>query len=77
MKVQTAENLSVDQIEPVELVDWFSQGESCSLQIGGTSVEVRFIGRKGRRARISVSAMQTAPVESDAEAGKDKTTWRR
>ncbi len=53
----TAENLSGDHIEPVEIVDWFSQGESCSLQIGETSVVIRFIGRKGRRARIAVTAM--------------------
>lgn len=64
---QTAENQSVEYIEPVELVDWFSQGESCSLQIGGTSVEVRFIGRKGRRARIAVSARQYVPREIDGE----------
>ena len=47
-----------ERIEPIEVIDWFSQGESCSLQIGGMSVVVRFIGRKGRRARIAVSATQ-------------------
>lgn len=65
---QTAENQIVDFIEPVELLDWFSQGESCSLQIGETSVVVRFIGRKGRRARIAVSASQNAPREGNSEA---------
>lgn len=64
---QIAENQNVDYIAPMELVDWFSQGESCSLQIGGTSVVVRFIGWKGRRARIAVSAMQKSQRESDGE----------
>ena len=64
---QTAENQIVEYIEPVELVDWLSQGESCSLQIGGTRVEVRFIGRKGRRARISMSACPNALHESGGE----------
>lgn len=54
----SAEHPNGDHIEPVELIDWLSQGESCSLQIGETSVVVRFIGRKGRRARIAVSATQ-------------------
>lgn len=61
---QTADNSTVEYIEPVELVDWFSQGESCLLQIGGTRVEVRFIGRKGRRARISISASPGTSVDA-------------
>ena len=64
---QIAENQIVDYIEPVELVDWFSQGESCLLQIGGTSVVVRFIGRKGRRARIAVTAMQRGETGRSSE----------
>ena len=64
---QTAENLSGDHNEPVELVDWFSQGESCSLQIGETSVVIRFIGRKGRRARIAVSASQRGEAGRSSE----------
>lgn len=68
---QTAENLNVEHIEPVELVDWFSQGESCSLQIGETSVVVRFIGRKGRRARISVSTTRGGETgRASMEAGR-------
>jgi hypothetical protein len=54
-------------VEPVELIDWLSQGESCELQVGGTRVVVRFIGRKGRRARIAVTASQQGQRESDGE----------
>lgn len=64
---QTAENLSGDHNEPVELVDWLSQGESRTLQIGETNVIIRLVDRKGRRARISVVASQNAPRESDGE----------
>lgn len=56
-----------NDVKPVELIDWFAQGESCTLEVGGTCVVVRFIGRKGRRARIAVTASQQARRESDGE----------
>ena len=64
--MKNTETMSGDHFEPVELVDWFSQGESCELTIGGTSVVVRFIGRKGRRARIAVSATPVTGLERTA-----------
>ena len=66
--MKTAENITDDHIEPIQLTDWLSQGESFTLQIGETSVVIRLIDRKGRRARIAVSASQNYSRESD---GKD------
>lgn len=35
---------------------WFAEGEAIRVWVGETEVVVRFLGRKGRRARISISA---------------------
>jgi hypothetical protein len=68
---------SDNNVEPVELIDWLSQGESCTLRIGSTSVVVRFIERKGRRARIAVTASQQGLRESDGEVLPDRTRSSR
>lgn len=63
-----AENANSGHGEPVRIVDWLSQGESCELKVGGVQFVVRFIGRKGRRARISVVASQKVPGDGDEES---------
>jgi hypothetical protein len=37
-------------------IDWYHEGESRTVEIGDLYVTVRFIGRKGRRARIALVA---------------------
>ncbi len=37
-------------------IDWYSPGESRAIEINGVEVTVRFVGRKGRRARIAITA---------------------
>lgn len=37
-------------------VDWYSEGEKRLVEIDGISVEIGFVGRNGRRARISICA---------------------
>lgn len=37
-------------------IDWYSEGESRTVEVGGVRVTVRFIGRKGRRGRIAIEA---------------------
>lgn len=39
-----------------ETIDWYSKGESRTVIIDGLEVRVRLVGRKGRRARIVISA---------------------
>lgn len=39
-----------------QMIDWYSEGEERTIEIGEVQVTVRFIGRKGRRGRISVVA---------------------
>jgi hypothetical protein len=36
--------------------DWYAEGESRTVEVDGIRVEVRFVARKGRRARIAITA---------------------
>ena len=47
-------------------VEWYSQGEERVVEIGGVWVAVGFVGRKGRRARIVI----TAPAGATFRSGK-------
>jgi hypothetical protein len=47
------------QSHPVERqttqsIDWYAPGQSRTVEINGVQVTVRFVGRKGRRARIAI-----------------------
>jgi hypothetical protein len=35
-------------------IDWYSEGESRVVEVGDVSIEVRFVGRKGRQGRIAI-----------------------
>lgn len=35
---------------------WYCQGESCVVEVNGVRVEIRLVGRRGRRARIAITA---------------------
>ncbi len=37
-------------------IDWYAEGDSRVVDVGGVHVEVRFVGRKGRKARIAITA---------------------
>jgi hypothetical protein len=37
-------------------IDWYSEGESRVVEVDGVRVTVRLVGRKGRRARIAITA---------------------
>lgn len=36
-------------------IDWYAEGEARLVQCGGMTVMVRYVGRKGRRARIAIT----------------------
>jgi hypothetical protein len=36
-------------------IDWYHEGQSRIVDVDGIRVTVRFIGRKGRRARIAIT----------------------
>jgi hypothetical protein len=37
-------------------IDWYSEGETRIVEVEGVRVEVRYLGRKGRRGRIAITA---------------------
>jgi hypothetical protein len=41
---------------PTVFRDWLAVGQSMTVQIGGVEITLRLVDRKGRRARIAVSA---------------------
>ena len=43
--------------EPVsKTYDWYGEGEERTVDVGDIQVVVKFVGRKGRRARIAITA---------------------
>ena len=51
-----------------QCIDWFSEGESKTVEVAGVRVTIRFVGRKGRRGRISI----TAPAGRRVSFGRRK-----
>lgn len=39
-----------------QCIDWYAEGEERIVEAGGIQVVVRFVGRKGRRGRIAITA---------------------
>ena len=57
-KIETSE---ITEVPPVartvsQSIDWYHPGESRVVNVGGVQVTVRFVGRKGRRGRIAITA---------------------
>jgi len=42
--------------EASQCIDWYTEGQSRVVEIGDVQVTIRCVGRKGRRARISITA---------------------
>lgn len=57
----------LDQPAPLSTcscIDWYHEGESRTVEVDGVRVVVRFVGRKGRRGRISIEAPAGAVFRS-------------
>ena len=39
-----------------QCIDWYAEGQARIVEVGGVQVTVRYVGRKGRRARIAITA---------------------
>ena len=46
--------------------DWYGEGEARVVEAGGVRVTIRYVGRKGRRARIVIEAPGGAEFMSAA-----------
>jgi hypothetical protein len=43
-----------------QIVNWYHPGQSRIVDIAGVQITVRFVGRKGRRGRIAITAPAAA-----------------
>jgi hypothetical protein len=47
-------------------IEWYAEGEERVVEAGGMQITIRFVGRRGRRARIAITAPPgTAFLSSD------------
>ena len=37
-------------------IEWYHEGQVRTVEVGGVPITVRMVGRKGRRARIAITA---------------------
>ena len=42
-----------------QFIDWYHPGQARTVESGGLRITVRFVGRKGRRGRIAITATST------------------
>ena len=47
-----------------QCIDWYAEGEAREVAVAGVCVIVRFVGRKGRRARIAITGPSGAVFRS-------------
>lgn len=58
-----------EQAEPVSLsFDWYGEGDTRTVEVDGIEVVVKFVARKGRRARIAITAPAGATFRGDGVA---------
>ena len=43
-------------VKASQSIDWYAEGEERIVEAGGIRIAVRFVGRKGRRGRIAITA---------------------
>ena len=59
-------------------IDWYVEGQARDVEVAGVRVTVRFVGRKGRRARIAITgpagAMFRALDSSQVAWSPDRST---
>jgi hypothetical protein len=59
-------------------IDWYAEGEARDVDVAGVRVTVRFVGRKGRRARIAITgpagALFTARDLTETVVSSDRST---
>jgi len=68
---RTTDGLGVSQS-----IEWYSEGQARTAEIGGVEITVRFVSRKGRRARIAIiappGATFCAPCEDATPAPRNQ-----
>ena len=49
-------------------IDWYAKGQCRTVDVDGQQITIRFVGRKGRRIRIAISAPSGAVFRAADEA---------
>ena len=63
-----------DRAPTSQSIDWYAEGHARDVEVAGVRVTVRFVGRKGRRARIAI----TGPAGAVFRAlDSSETPWSR
>jgi hypothetical protein len=50
-------------------VEWYHEGDERTVEAGGIQITVRFVGRRGRRGRIAITAPPGATFQTSDQAG--------
>ena len=50
-------------------VEWYHEGDERTVEAGGIQITVRFVGRRGRRGRIAITAPPGATFQTSDRAG--------
>ena len=52
----TTDNRGMMPAQMSQSIDWYAEGEERIVATGGIRIAIRFVGRKGRRGRIAITA---------------------
>lgn len=65
---KSASPSSLGKSSECQSIEWYAEGQARVVEVGGVQIVVRFVGRRGRRARIAIIAPPgTVFSASDAE----------
>lgn len=53
---EPASNPQFPESDNSQCIEWYHEGQSRTVETNGVRIEIRFIGGKGRRARIAIVA---------------------
>ncbi|MEX0937327.1 MAG: hypothetical protein WDZ59_05660 [Pirellulales bacterium] len=69
MDIEKPTNPPLEAISPAisQSIDWYSEGQGRIVEVAGVRIKVRLVSRKGRKARIAISAPPNARF-SDLES---------
>jgi hypothetical protein len=59
-----ADTSSTTEARFCQSIDWYAEGESRTIEVNGVQATVRFVGRRGRRARIAITGPAGAVFRS-------------
>ena len=59
-----ADNRELPSATVSQCIDWYAEGQERIVEAGGIRIAIRFVGRKGRRGRIAITAPAGATFQA-------------